>query len=187
LEERLGLRWNNHAAERTAIHAELQLRGRFLRPDVVGPIQYGSTPSQYLNLANFAVPCTFGNTTAAPGTTSEAACLAGSRHFGDLGRNVLVGPSFKEFNFAVFKDTKLTERTNLQLRAEFFNIFNHPNFANPELPNFIADPGVNGINPTNGRGIGYYALTATGDVGIGNPFLGGGGPRGVQFAAKVIF
>jgi len=28
----------------------------------------------------------------------------------------------------------------------------------------------------------YYALTATGDVGIGNPFLGGGGPRGVQFA-----
>ena len=159
----------------------------FDRPEVVGPIQYGGSPSQYLNLANFQVPCTFGNTTAAPGTTSEAACLAGSRHFGDLGRNALIGPPFKEFNFAVFKDTKLTERTNLQLRAEFFNIFNHPNFSNPELPNFIADPGVNGINPANGRGVGYYALTATGDVGIGNPFLGSGGPRGVQFAAKVIF
>jgi hypothetical protein len=38
-----------------------------------------------------------------------------------------------------------------------------------------------------GRGIGSYALTATGDVGIGNPFLGGGGPRGIQFAAKVSF
>ena len=51
---------------------------------------------------------------------------------------------------------------------------------------FIADPGVNGIG-ANGRSLGYYALTATGDVGIGNPFLGGGGPRGVQFAAKVTF
>ena len=158
----------------------------FDRPDVVGPVQYGGSPSQYLNLANFQAPCTFGNTTGT-GSTSETACLAGTRHFGNLGRNALIGPPFKEFNFAVFKDTKLTERTNLQLRAEFFNIFNHPNFSNPELPNFIADPGVNGINPANGRGIGYYALTATGDVGIGNPFLGSGGPRGVQFAAKVIF
>jgi hypothetical protein len=98
----------------------------------------------------------------------------------------LKGPSFKEFNFSVFKNTQLTERVQLQLRAEFFNLFNRPNFANPELPNFIADPGVNGIDSA-GRGVGFYALTATGDVGIGNPFLGGGGPRGLQFAAKVTF
>jgi hypothetical protein len=58
--------------------------------------------------------------------------------------------------------------------TEFFNIINHPNFANPELPNFIADPAVNGLDPT-GRGVGAYQLTATGDVGIGNPFLGSGG------------
>jgi hypothetical protein len=74
----------------------------------------------------------------------------------------------------------------LQLRAEFFNLLNHPNFANPELPNFIADPATNGLD-SNGRGIGNLALTATGDVGIGNPFLGGGGPRGVQFVAKITF
>ncbi|HZD30194.1 MAG TPA: hypothetical protein VE779_00895, partial [Candidatus Angelobacter sp.] len=103
-----------------------------------------------------------------------------------LGRNQLTGPNFTELNLSFFKDTQLTEKVQLQLRAEFFNILNHPNFANPVLPNFIADPGVNGISGT-GRGIGYYALTATGDVGIGNPFLGGGGPRGLQFAAKISF
>jgi hypothetical protein len=157
----------------------------FDRPDVVGPIQYGNSAANFLNLASFAVPCTFGNTTAIS-ASGDSNCLAGSRHFGNLGRNQLQGPSFKEFNFSLFKDTQITERVNLQLRAEFFNLFNHPNFANPVLPNFIADAGINGISST-GRGIGSYALTATGDVGIGNPFLGGGGPRGIQFAAKITF
>jgi len=157
----------------------------FDRPDVVGPIRYGNSAANYLDLTSFAVPCTFGNTTATS-SSGDSNCLAGSRHFGNLGRNSLTGPYFKEFNFSVFKDTQVTEHVNLQLRAEFFNLFNHPNFANPVLPNFIADPGVNGISST-GQGVGYYALTATGDVGIGNPFLGGGGPRGIQFAAKITF
>ncbi len=157
----------------------------FDRPDVVGPVVYGNSPANYINLSSFVVPCTFGNTTN-DGSSDASNCLTGTRHFGDLRRNSLRGPSFKEFNFSLFKDTQLTERVTLQLRAEFFNLFNHPNFANPELPNFIADPGVNGISST-GAGVGYYALTATGDVGIGNPFLGGGGPRGIQFAAKITF
>jgi carboxypeptidase family protein len=157
----------------------------FDRPDVVGPVQYGSTPFNFINLTSFQVPCTFGNTTAISGS-GDSNCQAGTRHFGNLGRNSLRGPAFKEFNFSLFKDTSITERLNLQLRAEFYNLFNHPNFANPELPNFAADPAINGID-SNGRGIGSYALTATGDVGIGNPFLGGGGPRGIQLAAKFTF
>src|SRR5580693_7654801 len=40
---------------------------------------------------------------------------------------------------------------------------------------------------TNGISNGFYNLTATGDVGIGNPFLGGGAPRGIQLAAKFTF
>jgi hypothetical protein len=79
----------------------------------------------------------------------------------------------------------------MQIRADFFNIVNHPNFANPFLPAFIADPGVNGfaLNSANSleTGTGGYPITATGDVGIGNPFLGGGGPRGIQLAAKFTF
>jgi hypothetical protein len=157
----------------------------FDRPDVVGPIQYGSAPFNFINLASFQVPCTFGNTTATS-SSGDSNCQAGTRHFGNLGRNVLVGPSFKEWNFSVFKNTAIAENVVLQLRAEFFNFLNHPNFSNPELPNFIADPATNGLD-TSGRGVGNLALTATGDVGIGNPFLGGGGPRGVQFAAKISF
>ena len=157
----------------------------FDRPDIVGPIQYGSVPNNFINLASFKVPCTFGNTTN-DGSIDQSNCLTGSRHFGSLGRDALRGPSFKEWNFSVFKDTPITERVVLQLRAEFFNIVNHPNFANPILPGFISDPAANGLDAT-GHGIGNLALTATGDVGIGNPFLGGGGPRGVQFVGKITF
>jgi hypothetical protein len=54
------------------------------------------------------------------------------------------------------------------------------------LPTFIADAAPNGINP-NGTSIGSLGLTATGDVGIGYPFLGSGGPRSLQLAAKFTF
>jgi hypothetical protein len=156
----------------------------FDRPDVVGPIRYGSGPTS-IDLTSFQVPCTFGNATA-NSSSGDSNCLAGTRHFGNMGRNSLRGPAFKEFNFSIFKDTHLTEQIVVQFRAEFFNILNHPNFANPNLPNFITDPASNGI-ALDGRGIGNLGLTATGDVGIGNPFLGGGGPRGTQFALKLTF
>ncbi|HUA14557.1 MAG TPA: TonB-dependent receptor [Verrucomicrobiae bacterium] len=161
----------------------------FDRPDVVGPIHYSSNPAQYLDLSAFAAPCTWGNPLN-DGTSDETNCVPGTRHFGNLGRNSLRGPSFKEFNFSLFKDTFLSERVNLQLRAEFFNLLNHPNFSNPLLPNFIGDIGA--PNPATGGYVfsgvpSYYSLTATGDVGIGNPFLGGGGPRGIQFAAILKF
>lgn len=156
----------------------------FDRPDVVGPIRYGSGPTS-VDLSSFQVPCTFGNLMA-NSASGDSNCIAGTRHFGNMGRNSLRGPTFKELNFSIFKNTNLTERVVLQFRAEFFNIFNHPNFANPNLPNFITDPASNTLDPS-GRGIGNLGLTATGDVGIGNPFLGGGGPRGTQFALKITF
>jgi outer membrane receptor protein involved in Fe transport len=156
----------------------------FDRPDVVGPIQYGSLPTEFLNMASFAAPCTW---SANPdlSDSSELNCVPGTRHFGNLGRNSLRGPAFKEFNFSIFKNTAISEKVNLQIRAEFFNLANHPNFSSPILPNFIADAGS--PDPASGRQTGFYSLASTGDVGIGNPFLGGGGPRGIQFAAKITF
>ena len=51
-------------------------------------------------------------------------------------------------------------------------------------------PGCHGrdiLDPVTGRGTGFLPITVTPDVGIGNPFLGGGGPRDIQLAVKFIF
>jgi Carboxypeptidase regulatory-like domain/TonB dependent receptor len=180
----------------------------FDRPDVVGPISYNKhNPAQFLQLSSFAMPCTIAagiTQTSLSGFASD--CMPGTRHYGTLGRNVLSGPPYKQWDLAIYKNTAITERVNLQLRADFFNLLNHPNFANPELPAFIADPASNLALPPNpppglpaGCGCGFhlagnrevgngaYQIVATGDVGVGNPFLGGGGPRGIQLAAKFTF
>jgi hypothetical protein len=157
------------------------------RPDVVGPIIYHKgNPTNYVDLSSFAIPCTVN---VALATGSAADCVPGTRHFGTERRTSLIGPDFRQLDFAVYKTTALTERVSVQLRAEFFNLPNHPNFASPFLPLFVADPGVNGFAIVGNRevGVGGFGLGATGDVGVGNPFLGGGGPRGIQLAAKFTF
>ncbi|MFZ0770851.1 MAG: carboxypeptidase regulatory-like domain-containing protein [Candidatus Sulfotelmatobacter sp.] len=166
----------------------------FDRPDVVGPVKYSPhDPLNYVDLSSFSTPCTIkAGLTTATITGSAQDCIPGTRHFGDEGRDSLHGPSFKEWNFAIYKTTAITERIAMQLRADFFNIPNHPNFANPFLPAFIADPAVHGFQAVNGREVGNPTgstgiITATGDVGIGNPFIGGGGPRGIQLAAVFRF
>jgi hypothetical protein len=153
-------------------------------PDIVGPVHYNqSDPANYVNLNAFAVPCR-PVATGFDGTASS--CTPGTRHFGSLGRNSLLGPHFRQFDFSLFKNTHLTERVAMELRFEAYNLFNHPNFANPYLPFFVADPAINGATSV-GRYQGSYPLTATGDVGIGYPFLGSGGPRSLQIAAKFTF
>jgi len=47
-------------------------------------------------------------------------------------RNLVYGPGFVNLDFSVIKDFKFGERFNLQLRGEFFNILNHPNFDDPD-------------------------------------------------------
>ncbi len=156
----------------------------FPRPDLVGdPYAGTSSPDNYLNLSAFAVPCQLDPT----GDGSAASCIAGTQHFGTLGRNALLGPDFKNFDFSIFKTTQLGERVSLRFQAEFFNIFNHPNFASPLWPGFASDASFNGVDPVTGRGVGFLPITVTPDVGLGNPFLGGGGSRNIQFGLKLIF
>jgi outer membrane receptor protein involved in Fe transport len=64
--------------------------------------------------------------------------------FGNAGRNVLIGPGQNVFDWSLRKEFVLTETQRLEFRAEFFNAFNHPNFAQPD--NFIDDgPGSAGV------------------------------------------
>jgi hypothetical protein len=164
----------------------------FGRPDVVAPIQYNySNPADFLNLTSFAVPCTL------VGGTDTTNCTPGTRHFGNEGRNSLLGPNYRDLDLAISKVTAINERLKVQFRADFYNIFNHPAFASPLLPAFFADAGFNGISDgtastcgptvTIGRSCGFYPITATSDVGLGNPVLGGGGARSIQFGLKFLF
>jgi hypothetical protein len=150
----------------------------FGRPDLIGDPFAGTNGSdRFLNLAAFKVPCTF---------DAGGNCIPSTFHFGSLGRNSLPGPNYRNFDLSLFKTTSITEHVKIQLRAEAFNLFNHPNLSSPLLPSFIADAAFNGLEP-DGRGKGFLPITVTPDVGIGNPFLGGGGPRNIQLAVRLLF
>jgi hypothetical protein len=51
------------------------------------------------------------------------------------GRNILVGPGLSLIDFSIFKTTKITESTSIRFTADFFNLFNHPNYSNPNAVN----------------------------------------------------
>jgi len=73
---------------------------------------------------------------------------------GTAGRNSLYGPGLKTVDFSIFKNThlpKISETFNVQFRAEFFNILNHPNLA---APNFLNDSNNNSIFNPNGSVLG---------------------------------
>ena len=104
--------------------------------------------------------------------------------FGTMGRNIFRDSGFRNWDLSVTKTTKLMERLTAQFRAEFFNVLNHPNFANP-------------YGGPSGFGLGAYADPsqpgqfgcgcATPDQAGSNPVLGSGGNRAIQLGLKLIF
>jgi len=93
---------------------------------------------------------------------------------GNAGRNILIGPGVTSLDFSMFKNNyikSISERFNIQFRAEIFNILNHPNFAPPvQGVNTDIFDGTGTPNPTAGL------LTRTTTTA-----------REIQFAVKVIF
>jgi hypothetical protein len=139
--------------------------GGALRPNLIEgvptrPPDY-NLPKKQFNINAFALP--------APGT------------FGNLGRNALRGPGFAQVDFSVTKDTRITETQSLQLRFEFFNLFNHTNFADPS----------GGINADAfGGSLNRTAFFGQSISTVGNQLgglLGAGGPRQIQISARYNF
>ncbi len=103
--------------------------------------------------------------------------------FGKLGRNALRGPDFLWSDFYLTKSFPLSERVRLRLEGQFFNIFNHPNFA---LPNMV-QAGVPG-NPSTQSGFGALTYTTSPPTGLLGVGLGGdSSPRMIAFQARVEF
>lgn len=67
-------------------------------------------------------------------------------HLGDSGRNQWYGPSHTNMDMVLMKNIRLTERFRMQIRSEFFNLFNTPQFAQPG--NIIENPGNFGLSTT---------------------------------------
>jgi hypothetical protein len=118
---------------------------------------------------------------------STGACTGGDSpqtcQFGNLGRNALRGPDFVWSDLYLTKWFPLSEHVKLRIDAQFFNVFNHPNFSLPS--NVIA--GIPGNRSTQ---TGFGALTGTtspptGLLGVG---LGGdSSPRMIAFQARIEF
>jgi hypothetical protein len=95
----------------------------------------------------------------------------GTTGFGDSPRNCIVGPIQVNVDFTLGKTFKLGEKQNLRFRAEFFNLFNHPSFQNPQ---FTGNANVEATNPNGTSAIGEITQT-------------NGTPRLVQFSLKYSF
>jgi len=96
--------------------------------------------------------------------------------FGNSGRNIFRGPGLREWDFSLAKNFRLNDRLRLQLRGEFFNILNHPNFDVFSMNTDLSDP----------TSVGTAIFTP--DLGsASNPVLGTGGSRHIQIGAKFIF
>ncbi|HZP48341.1 MAG TPA: carboxypeptidase regulatory-like domain-containing protein [Vicinamibacterales bacterium] len=128
------------------------------RPNLVGdpfsniPASPNGLTQYFFNPAAFAIP--------AAGT------------FGNLPRDAYYGPWFKTVDVSVFKTTKLTGHTSIQLRAEIFNLFNWVNWANP------------GATLTSSTSFGIMSNTKN---ATNAPGIGAGEPFNMQLAAKLIF
>jgi hypothetical protein len=99
---------------------------------------------------------------------------------GDFGRNVLRGFGATQFDVGLQRQFHITENVGLRFRAEFFNIFNHPNFGNPN--NDLTSPLFGQSTQTLASSLG-----SGGANGGLNPLYQIGGPRSIQLALKLQF
>ena len=99
---------------------------------------------------------------------------------GTMGRNIFRDTALQNIDLSVTKNWKVGESAKVQFRGEFFNVLNHPNFANP----YGGQNGWAHNDPSTGS---FGCSCATPDVASSNPVIGSGGSRAVQIGSKLIF
>jgi hypothetical protein len=185
-----GWQTSNIVQARTGGTANPQLESGFfgipVRPDLTGQaikLSNASWPASSYNINAFAVDPNFDGT---PGVG-----------LGDAGRNSLRAPGFFQWDFSLMKNFPLRENVTLQFRADIFNIFNHPNFGNPDVgicESLVApvttpgpgcapdaqDPSGQALNHNFGR-VGQTIASANSSL------VGTGTARQEQFSLKIIF
>jgi hypothetical protein len=131
-----------------------------------------------LNPAAFTFPLLPPGTSGVP-PCNGAVCDNFETGFGNVGRNTFRGPFQSRFDFAVNKETKLTERFSLKFTTQVFNIFNHPSF---DTPNSNVNFNVFFSNPPTFPGPG---LPPGGQLGQIQHTIGS--PRFIQMALHLTF
>ncbi len=116
-----------------------------VRPDLIAPIRIIGAVDQWFDPASFAAVNRFGN----------------------LGRNVVIGPAFHNTDLSISKSLTIADRYRVQLRADAFDLFNHPNFGPPG--NVVGSPTFGKISRTR---------LPTGEAGSS---------RQIQLVAKLSF
>ncbi|PWU08758.1 MAG: hypothetical protein C5B51_07355 [Terriglobia bacterium] len=134
-----------------------------LRPNILGQVPVGIGSAANGNPQYFpALTC---NTLATAGCLFQV-----PPGFGSMGRNAIVGPGFEDIDLSFYKDTRITERLKAQFRADTFNLFNHPNFAQPNRT----------VSTAAGNTFGQISATRS-------PVGDSGSSRQIQLALKLIF
>jgi hypothetical protein len=127
-----------------------------LRPSVTGPVQTGFQPA------------TNGSATTVTYILNPSVLVNQGNAFGNLGRNVVIGPGFSNLDFSLVKNTKITEHLTWRIQADAFDILNQTNFTQPVRTVGSATLGL---------------ITA----GTRFPAGDGGTSRQLQLAMKLIF
>jgi hypothetical protein len=111
-----------------------------------------------------------GNSVLIPGAYGSA---------GPTLRNIFRDDGFRNLDLSVTKAFRFNERLSAEFKAEIFNVFNTPWFANP-----YGGPGGQAVDPT-AQPFGFVGLTP--DTQASNPVLGSGGARAMQLGLKLNF
>jgi len=127
-----GIQWTRSRGDGRSINDRPDLKPGADNNPVLGG------PNRYYDATQFVVP---------PGNNQR-------RYFGNLGRNTLISPGYANFDFSLVKNSTVGENSNVQFRAEFFNLLNRPNFGLPANALFTSSGAIQSTAGTINRTVG---------------------------------